>query len=291
VADDVMGKAAADASTVSANGVGSTVAARPESRSDRARRLAYRNRFAVFYVVLAVVAGAGVGALLVLVGRGSPAPAPAWSAWEPTGSTERRAAQIGDHVGDQYRLPSGHALTAVTYSGPPVVTGPDGSSFQVRAIAVRPDTTGGRAEADDIDTVNAADTVMYTLCGLGNSCSIGEGKASVARGQLLRREALELALYSFHYLDGVDSALVLLPPRADGKAATAVFLEKSDVRTELGGSLGETLSAPLPPGVGEIQADEQRVIERTTRSRLYEYSYLQAQDGSPVMVLTPAVTG
>ena len=291
MADDVMGKAAADAAPVSANGVGSTTATQPESRSDRARRVAYRNRFAVFYVVLAVVAGAGVGALLVLVGRGSPAPAPAWSAWEPTGSTERRAAQIGDHVGDQYRLPSGKSLVAVTYSGPPVVTGPDGSSFQVRAIAVRPDTTGGRAEADDIDTVNAADTVMYTLCGLGNSCSIAEGKATVARGQLLRREALELALYSFHYLDGVDSALVLLPPRADGKAATAVFLEKGDVRAELGRSLGETLSAPLTPGVGEIQADEQRVIERTTRSRLYEYSYLQAQDGSPVMVLTPAVSG
>ena len=291
MADDVMDKAATDASTVSANGVGSTVAERAESRSDRARRLAYRSRFAVFYVVLAVVAGAGVGALLVLVGRGSPAPAPAWSAWEPTGSAERRTAQIGDHVGDQYRLPSGKALVAVTYSGAPVVTGPDGSSFQVRAIAVRPDTTGGRAEADDINTVNAAGTVMYTLCGLGTSCSIAEGKPSVARGQLLRREALELALYSFHYLDGVDSTLVLLPPRADGKAATAVFLEKGDVRPELGRSLDETLTAPLTPGVGEIQADEQRVIERTTRSRLYEYSYLQAQDGSPIMVLTPAVSG
>jgi hypothetical protein len=291
VADDVMDKAATDASTVSANGVGSTVAERPESRSDRARRLAYRSRFAVFYVVLAVVAGAGVGALLVLVGRGSPAPAPAWSAWQPTGSVERRSAQIGDHVGDQYRLPSGKPLVAVTYAGSPQVTGPDGSSFQVRAIAVRPDTTAGRAEADDINTINAGGTMMYTLCGLGSSCSIAEGKASVARGQLLRREALELALYSFHYLDGVDSTLVLLPPRADGKAATAVFLEKGDVRPELGRSLDETLTAPLTPGVGEIQADEQRVIERTTRSRLYEYSYLQAQDGSPIMVLTPAVSG
>ena len=291
MADDVMGKAATDANPVSANGVGTTVAQRPESRADRARRLAYRNRFAMFYVVLAVVAGAGVGALLVLVGRGSPAPAPAWSAWEPTGSVERRAAQIGDHVGDQYRLPSGKALVAVTYAGSPQVTGPDGSSFQVRAIAVRPDTTAGRAEADDISTVNAAGTMMYTLCGLGTSCSIAEGKASVARGQLLRREALELALYSFHYLDGVDSALVLLPPRADGKAATAVFLEKGDVRPELTQPLDQTLTAPLTPGVGEIQPDEQRVIERTTRSRLYEYSYLQAQDGSPIMVLTPAVSG
>jgi hypothetical protein len=291
VADDVMDKAAADAKPVPGNGVGTSVATRPETRADRARRLAYRNRFAVFYVVLAIVAGAGVGALLVLVGRGSPAPAPAWSAWEPTGSVERRAAQIGDHIADQYRLPSGKSLVAVTYTGPPVVTGPDGSSFQVRAIAIQPDTTAGRAEADDISTVNAAGTVMYTLCGLGTSCSIAEGKPTVARGQLLRREALELALYSFRYLDGIDSTLVLLPPRPDGKAATAVFLERGDVRSELQHPLNQTLTAPLTPGIGEIEPDEQRVVERTTRSRLYEYGYLQAQDGSPIMVLNPAVSG
>ena len=290
VADDVMDKAATEAKPVPGNGIGATVAPR-ESRAERARRVAYRNRFAAFYVLLAIIAGAGVGALLVLVGRGSPAPAPAWSAWEPVGSSERRAAQIGDHVGDQYRLPSGNALGTVTYAGPPTVTGPDGSTFQVRAIAIRPDTTAGRAEADDIDTVNAGNTVMYTICGLGTSCSIAEGKPTVARGQLLRREALELALYSFHSLDGIDSTLVLLPPRADGKAATAVFVERSDVRSELGRPLQETLTAPLTPGVGEIRRDEQRVVDRTTRSRLYEYSYLQAQDGSPVMVLTPALSG
>jgi hypothetical protein len=290
VAGDVMDKAAADAEQVSREGVGAAVATRPESRADRARRLAYRSRFAAFYVLLAIVAGAGVGALLVLVGRGSPAPAAAWSAWEPTGSVERRSAQIADHVSDQYRLPSGKALVAVTYAGPPTVTGPDGSSFRVPAIAVRPDTTGGRAESDDIDTINAANTVMYTLCGLGNACSIPEGKPTVERGQLLRREALELALYSFRYLDGIDSTLVLLPPRADGQAATAVFLQRGDVRSELDRQLDQTLTAPLTPGVGEIQPDEQRVIDRTTRSRIYAYSYLQSQDGSPVMVLTPALS-
>lgn len=286
-----MDKAAADAKAVAGSTGNAGVAARSETRADRARRGAYRSRFALFYVVLAIVAGAGVGALLVLVGRGSPAPAPAWSAWEPTGSVERRAAQIGDHVGDQYRLPSGKALVAVTYAGPPTVTGPDGSTFQVRALAVRPDTTAGRAEADDIDTLNAQNTVMYTLCGLANACSIAEGKPSLERGQLLRREALELALYSFRYLDGIDSTLVLLPPRADGQAATAVFVERGDVREALERPLDETLTAPLTPGVGEIQADEQRVIDRATQSRLYEYSYLQAQDGSPVMVLTPAPSG
>jgi hypothetical protein len=291
VADDVMSKAAADAKPVPTNTAGTAVVARPESRADRARRLAYRSRFAAFYVLLAIVAGAGVGTLLVLVGRGSPAPAPAWSAWEPTGSVERRSAQIADHVGDEYRLPSGKALVAITYSGPPTVTGPDGSSFRVPAIAVRPDTTAGRAEADDINTVSAANTVMYTLCGLGPACSIPEGKPTVERGQLLRREALELALYSFRYLDGIDSTLVLLPPRADGQAATAVFLERRDLRAELDRPVDRTLTAPLTPGVGEIQPDEQVVIDRTTRRRIYEYSYLQAQDGSPVMVLTPALSG
>jgi hypothetical protein len=291
VADDVMRKAAADAKPAPTNAVGASVVARPESRSERARRVAYRSRFAAFFVVLAIIAGAGVGALLVLVGRGSPAPAPAWSAWQPTGSTERRSAQIADHVSDQYRLPSGKALVAVTFAGPPTVTGPDGSSFRVPALAVRPDTTAGRAEADDIDTINAQNTVMYTLCGLGEACSIAEGKPTVERGQLLRREALELALYSFHYLEGIESTLVLLPPRADGQAATAVFIERGDVRAALDRPLEQTLTAPLTPGVGEIQADEQRVVDRATRSRLYEYSYLQAQDGSPVMVLTPALSG
>jgi hypothetical protein len=290
MADDVMGKAAAD-TKVPAKAAGPAVAQRPETRADRARRLAYRSRFAALYVVLAVIAGAGVGALLVLVSRGSTEPAPAWSEWEPTGSTERRAAQIGDHVGDEYRLPSGNALVAVTYAGPPTVTGPDGSTFQVRALAIEPDTSGGRAEADDINAVNANGTVMYTLCGLGSACSIKEGQATVERGQLLRREAVELALYSFKYLDGIDSTLVLLPPRPDGQAATAVFLQQRDARAELSRPLNETLTAPLTPGIGEIKQDEQRAIDRLTRSRLYTYSYLQAQDGSPVMVLSPALSG
>jgi hypothetical protein len=287
VAEDVMRTAAADAQAAPK---GTTVPARPESRADRARRLVYRGRFAALYFVLAIVAGAGVGGLIVLVGRGSPAPAPAWSAWEPTGSPERRAAQIGDHVSDLYRLPSGNALAAVTYAGPPTVLGPDGAVFQVQALAIRPDTSGGRAEEDDIDTVLAGNTVMYTLCGLGERCSIPEGKPSLARAQLLRRESLELALYSFNYIEGVDFVLALLPPRADGNQKTAVFLERGDVGPELGRPLGQTLTSPLTPGVGEIAPDEQRVVDRITRSRVYQYSYLQAQDGSPIMVLAPAGT-
>ncbi len=288
MADDVMDKAATDANPVSANGVGATVAPRPESRADRARRIAYRNRFAGFYVALAIVAGAGVGALLVLVNRGSPAPAPAWSAWQPSGTVDQRAAQIAEHVSGQYRLPSGDALVAVTYEGPPVGTLDGVTPGPVRAIAVRPDTTGGRADPSDITTFDARNTIQYELCGLGKNCSIA-GKTSTARGQLLQREALELALYSFRYFDGVESTLVLLPRRADGNGATAVFLTADDVRRELGQPLDQTLTAPAAPGVGEIAPDEQAVINRTVGPRMYEYGWLQAQDGTLVMVLTPSL--
>jgi hypothetical protein len=289
VAHDVMKRSATEATSGTPGSVPATTSARPESRADRARRLAYRGRFTVLYVLLAIVAGAAVGTLVVLVERGSPAPPAAWSEWQPTGSAERRAGQIGAHVAAPYRLPSGRQLTTVTYVGPPTVTGPDGTTFQVRAVAIRPNTSGGRAEADDIETVNASGTLMYNLCGLGTSCSIPEGKASTARGALLRREALELALYTFKYIDGVDSVLVMLPPRPDGQAATAVFLERSDARAQLSKPLAETFAAPLTPGIGEMSAEELAVVDGITRARLYSYSYLQAQDGSPIMVLAPVL--
>lgn len=289
MADDVTRKTA-DAGASPPAAAGTTLAARRETRAERARRVAYRSRFGLLYFLLAIVAGAGIGAFLVLVSQGGPKRAPAWSEWSPTGSNQRRVAQIAEHVSTQYRLPSGNQLATVTYSGPPTVTAQDGSAIQVRVIAVAPNTAGGRAEASDIATFDAGKTVMYTLCGLGKRCSIAEGQPSVARHQFLRREALELALYSFRYVDGVDSVLLLLPPRPDGRAATAVFLERSDVSPLLKRPLADTF-APSTPGIGEIPAQERTVIDGATLGRLYSYDYLQAQDGSPVLVLTPALGG
>lgn len=284
MADDVMGKAAADAESVSANGAGTSLAVRQSSRADRARNVAYRSRFTPLYVALAVIAGVGVGALLVLVGGGSPAPTQAWSAWEPAGSLDQQAAQIAEHVSDTYRLPSGRPLVGVK-AGPPTVTFEDGSTFTISAIAVQPGSTGGSAESD-IDTFDAARSVMYKQCGTGRGCVIPDGAPSVARGQLLRRQALELALYSFRHLDGIESTLVLLPPDAAGRP-TSVFFVRDEVRAELGRPLAETLPAPLTPGVGEITTDEQRVIDRLTASRVYQYDAFRTQDGSAVYALAP----
>jgi len=291
MADDVMNRSATDAPAAPPGAVAATIPAGRESRSDRARRLAYRGRFSAFYFLLAVVAGAAIGVFVVLVGRGSPAPAPPWAEWEPTGSPERRVAQISDHISRTYRFPDGEQLVSAV-AGPPSAPSQDGTLVRMRAILVRPQTARGKAEADDVDVIDARNSMMFILCGIGGrGCALTKGDATPERHALLRREALELALYTFKDVDDVSSVVVLLPPRPDQQIATAVFLERSDVGAELSRPLHDTLTAPAVPDIGEIPADEQATIDRITRPRLYTYQYDSAQDGSPLMVLTPALGG
>lgn len=260
------------------------------SRADRARKDAYRARFGLVYLALAVVAGVAVGALVVLLTRPDAAPAARWSAWAPEGSDSAKAKQIADHVSKSYRLPDGQQLTTALV-GPPQVSAGASGNVPVRAIAVRPDTSTGKKEESDIAVFDARDSLMFILCGLGNNCSIAGGKASQARHALLRREALELALYTFKYVHGVDSVSVFLPPRPDGAAAaTSVFLRKSDVRAELSKPLAKTIG-PRTPTVGKMTKLELATVNRLTSPRLYSYQYQQAQDGSAVLVYDPIILG
>ena len=56
-------------------------------------------------------------------------------------------------------------------------------------------------------------TIAYNLCGVGGKdCAIGAGTPSNSRLLLLRREALELALYTFKYIRGTQNVLTILPP-------------------------------------------------------------------------------
>ena len=259
------------------------------SRTDRARSAAYRSRFAIIYAALAVLAGAGIGAFVVLMARPDPAPPAKWSAWRPTGSDTAQVKQIADRVAKRYRLKSGQQLVAALASAPKV-SGADGD-VAVSTIAIRPDTSTGKKEESEIDIVPTTHSLQYILCGLGTNCSIKGGTASEERHALLRREALELALYTFKYVDGVDSVSVFLPPRPDGKAsATSVFLKKSDVRTELGKPLVDSIRATAPK-IGTMPKQELALVNRITEPRLYTYEYQQAQDGAAVLVYAPVVLG
>ena len=261
-----------------------------QSRTDRARSAAYRTRFALIYVALALLAGIGVAAFVVVMKKPDPAPAPKWSAWQPSGSETAQVRQIADQIAKSYRMKKGGQQLVAALPSAPKVTGSTGD-VAVSAIAVRPDTSTGKKEENEIDVVPASHSFQYILCGLGANCSIKGGKASTARHALLRREALELALYTFKYVPDIDSVSVFLPPRPDGaSSATSVFLKRSDVKEQLSHPLADSIGVKTP-AIGGMPKRELALVNRITEPRLYSYEYQQAQDGSAVLIYDPVVLG
>lgn len=259
-----------------------------QSREDRARSAAYKSRFVLVYAAMALIAGAAVGGFAVLLAQPGAAPATKWSAWVPSGSTSAKAKQIATRISKAYRLDDGRQLAAALV-GPPQVSagGGVGGDVPVRAIAIRPDTSTGAQEEDDIAIIDTQNSLTFILCGLGQNCSIASGTPSEARHALLQREALELALYTFKYVDDVNAVTVFLPPRKDATATpTSVFLRKNDVAAELRRPLIRTIG-PRAPRIGKMPSSELATLNRITRTRLYSYEYQQAQDGSAILVLDP----
>src|SRR5215211_2049114 len=193
------------------------VAADPEAASEEARDQAaapsradapYRSRFGLVLGALIglAIATVAVGAA-VFVGTGGNNGAPdGWSGWKPEADSGVDAAkEIATHVGRNYLLADGNQIVGVQ-AGPLEV-------FNVPLeVALRTAPQGG-----NIDFIDGKG-LMFTLNGLGPKGSIRGGKPSEERHLLLRREALELALYTFRYIDGVDEVVALLPPKPPTKA-------------------------------------------------------------------------
>jgi hypothetical protein len=234
-------------------------------------------RFLFVYLALAAVAGAGAAAFFVLVERPAAPPRPTWSDWQPTAAAElERARQIATFVSRQYRLSSGSQLVGVR-AVPPTV-----QNVPITAIALQ---TG--PGADDIAVVDADKSIVYILCGLGDRCSIKEGKATLERGRLVRREALELALYTFTYVDEVDKVIAFLPPPKGKPPTQAVFFQRGDLDIELSQPLNATLEQPgpfLPETVGSVEAS---TIDRLTAPREFTYEFQALPDNTAALVLAP----
>ena len=246
-----------------------------------ARRLGTRGRFAVAYLLLAAAVGAGVGGFLVLVRRPGPQPPPAWSSWKPAASSlDAQVLEIADHVGSAYRLPSGDQLTAVKVGGPA-----DGKG--IRAIII-PNKPKPKTLAD-FERYDKSKSIIFVLCGAGRNCKIDEGAPSKARGTVLRREALELALYTFEYARPIDNVLVFVPPGPGEKTLTStLFFRRSDLSSRLSNPLRTTLPHD-PPMPGRIAAKEQLTVDALTGSSLYRYvGILPANGYGKVLVIQPA---
>jgi hypothetical protein len=255
-----------------------------ERRTDVARPLVappsasaprHRSRFLLAYAALGAVVACSVAAFVVLAHHPAAEEAAAWSPWRPTGDGSEYATEIASYVSGKYKLPSGNPIVNVI-AGPP----------QVQNVDIRWVTIRGSSEVASTD-----DAVMYVLCGGGNRCSIREGKPTAARLRALKREALELALYTFTYVDGVDSVIELLPPTPKGQSSGALFFRKRDLGAELDRPLQATLARPGSVKPARVDPSEVLTVERLTTPYLFTYQFQQAQDGSAVLVLARPPTG
>jgi hypothetical protein len=247
-----------------------------------ARALGTRGRFFLAYLLLGALVGTGIGVFVVLLERKGPTPPPPWSSWRPAASsTAMQAKEIANHVGRAYRLPSGHRLDHV-------VIGPPGrAQGNLRAIGipkvVQPKTLG------DFDLFQQP-SMIYVLCGGGRNCKIKAGKASVERGTVLRREALELALYTFEYSHPVEHVVVFFPPGpGQTKLTSALFFHRGDLAAELERPLHKTLPHAPPRLPGRIDPAEKETVDRLTDTKLYRYlGVIGAANFGDVVVLSPA---
>ena len=244
----------------------------------------HRLRFAIAYLALAVLAGLAVGAAILVTDDSRRESSVAWSTWQPEENEAARPKEIGDYVSTRYTHPDGSPLVLVFAGEPSIKTAE--TDVPIRWVAIRGDEAAG--EEDEV--VETSDSVMYVLCGGGDNCTIDEGQPSADRYRLLRREALELALYSFKYTDA-DSVIALLPPSTDTESestqATTLFFQKDHFSAELSRPLQMTLSRPDTTTPVALDATESLTVDRLTRPHLFTYEYRQAQEGSAVMLLAP----
>jgi hypothetical protein len=101
-----------------------------------------------------------------------------------------------------------------------------------------------------------------------------------------RREALELALYTFRYIKNVNQVVVILPPKPGSKPSYAMFYQRSEVGASLDRPLSATLPGPppVPPSVSKATQD---AINQLTLPNLFSFTPRQGADAHIYFVLSP----
>ena len=257
----------------------------------------YPRRFRIAVFALGIILGAAIVGFVLLATHHDKEPAPfavqvagsgagSFGGWSPTCTVEfgcDRPHQIAAYVAPKYKLPDGKDIVAII-SGRPTVPSTDGTAADVPIVIERNDR-GSRIVYTATDRDN---TVQYALCGFGANCTIG-GTPSVERGDLLRRQALELALLTFRYDAAVKSVLTFFPkPAKAAGPAYALFFRRQDYDLQLARPLATTLGKQLVVKVGQLSESLARDIGKLTTPRVFKYEYRQTQQGFPILVLTPA---
>lgn len=221
-----------------------------------------------------------------------------WSLFQPQDGGLQGAQEIADYVSPYYRASPAYQLAVVNTMN---LSDPNNP---IQLVIPNQSATSGFA------TIPSGSTVAFQLCGLrSHDCSIGIGKPSAARLLLLRREALELALYTFKYVGGVSNVVALLPPGRTQASAQlsrtppignqaaaskttsvdlAVAFDRKELQPWLNRPLRDILPEGLPPTVPQIEsAPEAELVSLITSHGLFTAQTEQAQDGSKLIILSP----
>lgn len=236
------------------------------------RRSAYGARFMLAYALVALVFGGVIALFAFLVSQKEE---PLWSAYQPRGSGIERAQAIANHVAPRYR--EGGQIMAAVNAQRPVINSAPVDAF---AIARAPTSNVGGG----IEKLEPAEkSVFFVFCGAAQRCAI-PGDPTPARSVFLHREALELALYTFKYMDDVDSVVTLLPPV--GNINTAGYFKRSAVRGLLDKPLRETLPARGPFEMESAEIEDAEQSERLADGRFFQSAIQELPTGGALLVLT-----
>jgi hypothetical protein len=240
----------------------------------------YRGRFRVVYILLGIILVLAAGALAYLVNQPGTEQSGPFSPWEPQSeSAQDRAQEIANFVAANYRLDPDTQLVTVQAAPPRV------QDFPLSAVAIGSAPGGATFSGENIPVFPAEDAIVYILCGLGQECAIAEGEPSEERQRLLRREALELALYTFRYIDDIDNVVAFMPPRPGFRPSYALFFQRPELEDLVDRPLRETLPAPVPPLPTEISPTEAVVIDQLTQPRFYGFQFQQLPNGTVALFL------
>lgn len=257
----------------------------------------HAGRFRVVTAVLVGIAVAAIAIAVVVASRGSNRTGLAgnanWSSWSPGNSGSTGISEIAQHVSPYYRLSAAQQLDVVTPIQLAQTTAAGTTTGSGLTVAVNE----GSAGRPSLGLLNGR-TVAYNVCGLGaKHCQLA-GTPSMSRMLLLRREALELALYTFEYISDSQNVVVVLPPghtvTSSGTGTKGVTVTLLFVRRDLQPLLTVPLARTLqqyPPVVSQLslwsKGMEAGLVDQVTAHWLFSSQVESQQEGGNLLVLTP----
>jgi hypothetical protein len=226
-----------------------------------------------------VVLAAAVGVLVLfayLVSRGK---SNSWSSYKPKGGDVFTKAQnTADHVAPAYKYNG--APIAVVQAQPLVYQDAvvDGIAFTRQPF---------RKIGSPLKQFEpSGSTVAYVFCGSAARCGLPSTGAQDTV-PLLRRETLELALYTFKYTPSVDSIVGLLPPA--GSTNYAIYLRRRNFQKELSKPLDATLPQHKVLSYQQLSPVEKATVDRLTMKNTYQSQFSQGANGRTLLVLRSIV--